>query len=410
MLFILHVLGIFNLQVDLGANLAFRANLVKQIFVDGALPSAILGLDFIVFIAAGMMLSVCLPRLTPMSASAATALATVGTIYVAYANPQATFVPMEYTLLMILVLFVIHVLTGYFIENRARQQLIDVFAQYVPPEVVKNINKRPEAFSLAGEAKTLTVFFCDIKDFSAISEQLDPRQLAQVLNKYLTAMTDILHRYGATIDKYMGDAIMAFWGAPIPQTDHATRALRAALAMQQRLVTLRAEFEQRQWPVIEVGIGVNTGVMNVGNMGSSYRVAYTVVGDEVNLGARIEALTRRYCVNIIVSAATMQANPDYIFRELDHVRVKGKGVPTRIYEPVCATERLHEPQRVLLKQHDQALNAYYEQDWPGAEQLFKELLASEEQPAYYAYMLTRVKSFKANGAPSGWDGITNHAA
>ena len=338
-----------SFPLNLGPAIQFNHHPLGALLSGANASQGIFAADGVSFLCVGAFLCVLLPLLNPIKASVITFIAVLPPLAVEYATPGvAHLIPMEYTLLMTLVLFSVNVLINYFLDTHEKQKIISMFGQYVPPQIVEAISRSPKAFSLEAEDRELTVLFCDIRDFSAISERLDPRQLAQLLNQYFT---DILHRHGATIDKYMGDEIMAFWGAPLEQADHPVRALESGLAMLEALHGLNATFEKRGLPTIDIGVGINTGVMNVGNMGSRYRIAYTVVGDAVNLGARLEGLTRIYDTKIIVSESTMAANPDYEFRELDHVRVKGKGQATRIFEPVGQRATLTAKQKTSIKKH-----------------------------------------------------------
>ena len=241
---------------------------------------------------------------------------------------------LQYLLLAVLLLVVVNAIVRSFGENRAKQRLLHLLGQYAPPEVVASLSRQPQEIPLKGEARELTVLFSDIKNFTAISEQMDPAQLTEMLSAYFSAMTDILHHHGATLDKYMGDAIMAFWGAPMTQPDHAKRALMAALDIQKGLVDLRREFKLKDWPELWVGIGINTGVVRVGNLGSKYRVNYTVIGEPVNLAFHLERLTRTYNTSIIVSESTRREVQEMFFRELGLVEMKGKQGAIRIYEPI----------------------------------------------------------------------------
>jgi len=202
---------------------------------------------------------------------------------------------------------------------------------------------------------------------------------------------------------------MAFWGAPLDQPDHLAKALKAGLEMLEAIHGLNATFEKRGLPTIDIGIGINTGVMSVGNMGPKYRIAYTVVGDPVNLGARLEGLTRIYDTKIIVSETTMAANADYEFRELDHVRVKGKGQATRIYEPVGQGSALSPKQKAAIKEHQQAIEAYYGADWSIAERLFADLDSQQDGSRYYVVMRNRILELSARNDPN-FDGITSFNA
>lgn len=403
-IFLLNALGVLHFSIFEVTGLQFHSNLLSDILRYGNLPPALQRADFIVFLLCGAILCLLLPAASPITASAITFASMIVAFYVAYQN-AARFgvVPLEFTLLTILILFSINVLFGYFIETHQKQRIIDIFGQYVPPAVVQTIASQPEKLNLQGEARELSVMFCDIKDFSSMSEQLTPADLAELLNTYFTEMTDVLREHGATIDKYIGDAIMAFWGAPIARTDHANDALNAGLAMIDHLPKLRTIFDRHGWPYLDIGVGINTGIMNVGNMGSRYRLAYTVIGDAVNLAARYEALTRLYGTQVIVGETTRMANPGVNFRELDHVRVKGKGMATRLYEPIVNSETFS-PER--LAEHKRALNAYYAADWQNAEQGFASLQAQTADQTYYPLMRDRIR-LKQLTPNLEFDGITS---
>lgn len=295
---------------------------------------------------------------------------------------------MEYSLLVMLMLFGMNVLLTYFSETQKKQKLINLFSRYVPPDIVDEVSKHPELIDLDGELKPLTIIFCDLKDFTGISEQLNPKQLVSMLNSYFTTLSVILYQYGATIDKYIGDSVMAFWGAPIAHEDHAQRAVLAALDMHKALVELKKELITQGLPATDMGVGINSGLVNVGNMGSIYRLNYTVIGDAVNLSSRFERLTRVYQIPTIVGEETMQGAKDVAFRELDTVVVKGRSHNVRIYQPICRLDELTESQSSNLE-------SYYAKDFEKAEILFKQLATESEAEAYYRYMLEKV-SFSKN--------------
>lgn len=407
--FVLSSAGLLELRIAVDTDFSVHRRLAQQLLAEGRLPAVFGSRDFLVFITVGVLLAVALPALSPLGACALTVAAAALPFWLAWQFPvRPEYVPLELSLLMILVLFVVNVLAGWFSEVRAKRSIVGVFGQYVPPQVVQTLSEQPERLVLEGEARELSVFFSDIKNFSGISEHLDPRELARMLNTYFTLMTDILYRHEATIDKYIGDAIMAFWGAPLPQPDHAARALAAAVDMQRKMVEVRREFTARGWPEIHVGIGINTGIMNVGNMGSRFRIAYTVVGDAVNLGARIEQLTRGYDVEIIVSETTRAVIGGYLFRELDYVRVKGKHLPTRLFEPVCREEDADAGMRADLDLHRRGIEAYYRRDWASARELFARMKAGGRfNSRYYDTMLARIAKLEHDPPPADWDGVTN---
>ena len=352
------------------------------------MPSVLQSMEFNVLVCIGIVMSILLPVLKPVQASLLTVICTIPPIYINAANPlRKPLIPMEYSLLIILMIYAINVLFTYFNETRNKQKIIEVFGQYIPPELVNEISRQPEAMNLDGESRKLTVFFCDLINFSGVAEQLNPKQLVMLLNEYFTAMTSILYKHGATIDKYIGDSIMAFWGAPIPQHDHARRAVIASFEMHAEIKRLSGEFIKKGWPGPTMGIGINTGFMNVGNMGSKYRVSYTVIGDAVNLGSRLQTLTRTYHVPTVVGEETALNTEDVVFMELDTVVARGKRKQTRIYHPVCMKADLTDAVGNALELHKEALENYYAGHFEAARNQFSELQASSVWDLYYSQML-----------------------
>lgn len=352
------------------------------------MPTVLKSMEFNVLLVTGVIMSLLLPVLKPVSASILTFLCTIAPIYISAAYPhRKPLVTMEYSLLIILMLYAINVLFTYFNETRSKQKIIDIFGQYIPPALVSEISKHPESMSLDGDSRKLTVFFCDLINFSGVAEQLNPKQLVMLLNEYFTAMTSILYKHGATIDKYIGDSIMAFWGAPLIQEDHARRAVLASFEMHVEIKRLSEEFIRKGWPGPDMGVGINTGMMNVGNMGSKYRVSYTVIGDAVNLGSRLQTLTRSYHVPTIVGEETAQNIDDMVFRELDTVTVRGKRKQSRIYQPVCLKSDMDEGLRGRLTAHKEALESYYAGNYTAARKQFAELQDTATQDLYYPHMI-----------------------
>ncbi|MDF3818909.1 adenylate/guanylate cyclase domain-containing protein [Leptospira sp. 96542] len=226
------------------------------------------------------------------------------------------------------------------------------FSKFVSKDVVDELLKHPDNLALGGSKREITIFFSDVRGFTTISEQLGPEDLVKLLNEYLSAMTDIIIEYKGTIDKYMGDAIMAFWGAPVPLEDHAYYACVAALAQLDYLKVLQQKWAERNVPVIDIGCGLNSGPAVVGNMGSSHRMEYTCMGDTINLGSRLEGSNKMYTTNVIISEYTYEKVKDRVIaRELDLVRVKGKTQPVRIYELIGITnpEDMEKMKRPLQK-------------------------------------------------------------
>lgn len=341
----------------------------------------------------GFAMSVILPVSTPVLAAIITVLFSLPQLFISLVlQPPGLVLPLEYSLLTMLVLFAINALMAYFIETHSKQKLLQVFGQYVPPEVVAEINRQPGQLDMTGVSKRLTVFFCDLQNFSNVGEQLNPKQLTLLLNEYFTVMTEILYQHGATIDKYIGDSIMAFWGAPLDQPDHAERAVKASFQMQSAIEQLSASFIKKGWPGPAMGIGINTGLMNVGNMGSKYRVAYTVIGDAVNVAARIESLTRQYGVPTLVSEATRNECKNIVFREVDIVQVKGKFNTTKIYQPVCMLADLTDELNKRLTLHQNGIEYYQNRDFDEAARLFRKLRDTDRNDTLYSSLLKLISS------------------
>ena len=259
----------------------------------------------------------------------------------------------------------------FFFEEREKRKVRGAFTQYVPPGLISQIMQHPELLRLGGEEKELTALFSDIRGFTAMSEGLSPTALVEILNEYLSEMTDVIFKHWGTLDKYIGDAIMAFWGAPYPQDDHAVRACRAALEMQQTLIKLQSRWEQQGRPRIEIGVGINTGAMVVGNMGSNRRFNYTVMGDNVNLASRLEGTNKTFNTRLIISDYTYQSVcKEMLVRELDLIRVKGKLKPVKIFELV-GTLADSDQHRDRLDRFHRGLEAYRGGQWAMAHEIFE---------------------------------------
>ncbi len=288
---------------------------------------------------------------------------------------------------------------GLATEGREKAYLRGVFGQYVSDQVVDRILADPSRARLGGERKELTVLFSDIRGFSQIAEGLAPEELAEFLGEYLTPMTDLVLASGGTLDKYIGDAIMAVWGAPVDTPDHAARACEVALKMQERLVELNRGWKRDGKPPVTIGIGLNTGPMAVGNMGSSARFEYTVLGDNVNLGSRLEALTKDYGVAVLVGEATAKAAGDrFTFREIDVVRVKGRVTAAPVFELVG---RAGDPPKIDLEAWTEGLAQYRARAFAEAKATFERLA---DDPAA-TVMARRCEVLISEPPPGDWDGV-----
>lgn len=244
--------------------------------------------------------------------------------------------PLAGPLLLLATLFVWHVFLGYFLESRDRRRLASLFGQYVPPELVERMARDPVRYGMQGRSAVLTVMFADLRGFTALSETMPPAELAALINEFLSEMTDIVRAHGGTLDKYVGDAVMAFWGAPVGDEAHARHAVEAALAMQAALPALNERFIKRGWPALSLGIGINSGPMVVGDLGSRHRRAYTVLGDAVNVAARLQELSSHYGAGIVLGQATRQALGEGHCHELDTVTLRGRRTPETIFVPRMA--------------------------------------------------------------------------
>jgi adenylate cyclase len=386
-----------------------HANLIAGI-LEGRImqkPAYVQGAEIILLLVFGVALSLTLPLLGPL----AEALTTLGalTLYTAinmlcWIKGQLVL-PLASGLVLITLLFIIDMFYGYFIENRGKRQLTGLFGQYVPPELVDEMADDPERYSLEAVSREMTVLFSDVRGFTTISEGMNPTALSELMNEVLTPMTRVIHEHRGTIDKYMGDAIMAFWGAPVPDREHARHAILAALRMIQKLDSVNAGFKQRGWPAIRIGIGINTGTMTVGNMGSEFRMAYTVMGDSVNLGSRLEGLTKTYGVDVIVSETTKAAMPELVYRELDMVRVKGKDKPVSIFEPLGPAADIPKNLQDELEIYKQALKYYRTQQWDLSELQFLNLAKAATRPHLYQMYAQRIADFRNNPPGKNWDGV-----
>lgn len=302
-------------------------------------------------------------------------------------------------------------LAQYLTEAHSRKQLKSIFGQYVPPEIVDEMSRNPNGnFSVDGESRELSVLFCDIRGFTTISESLAADELKQLLNRFFTPMTRIIFEKRGTIDKYVGDMIMAFWGAPVQDPGHGQHAVEAALAMLDQVVAMRPEISARNWPEVNIGIGINTGVMNVGDMGSEYRRAYTVIGDAVNLGARLEGLTKYYGVRLIVSEATAAGLEGLLLRCLDRVKVKGKHEPVTIYEPVGLSASVTGEMVKEVVASNTALNYYFVGDLDKAYSAFQVLQQAAPERRLFSLYLERISALQSQGIGPDWDGVFEHTS
>lgn len=294
----------------------------------------------------------------------------------------------------------------YLTEERGKKELRQTFQKYVSPAIVEEILSHPKNIELGGKKMNLTVMFSDVRGFTTISEKLDPRALSDLLNSYLTPMTEIVFKNQGTLDKYMGDAIMAFFGAPIAYKDHAKHACRCALQSVQKLEELQKEYERKGLPMIDIGIGLNSGEVSVGNMGSQTVRSYTVMGDAVNLASRLEGINKQYGTRIILSEMTYaEVKDNFICREVDWVRVKGKVLPVKIYE-LIAEEKVSEAKVIeMLKWFEEGYNNYHAKAWSKGLDCFSKALDLNPRDEVSKLYVERCRDYLHQPPEDGWDGV-----
>ena len=365
------------------------------------------GIEAVLLLLVAGLMALLYPRLGPLAGGLLVLGIMVGLTALAFIAWASNFItPLGIPVVFVLTLFLAQMLYSYFGESRGKRDLAKRFGQYVPPEIVAEMAANPEAALMKTENRNMTVLFSDIRSFTTISERFKdrPEELSALMNEFLGALTEVVFRHRGTVDKYMGDAVMAFWGAPLPDGQHALHALEAAMEFPAALRRLDAGFEQRGWPRLQIGVGVNSGDMRVGNMGSELRFTYTVLGDTVNTGSRLEGATKRYGVAIICGDATRAAVPDWAFRELDLVKVKGKNEPVAIWEPLGPKDALDPGLKQDLTRLRQALRALRAQRWDEAEREFFGLSRSGRPHPMYELYLGRIAEYRLHPPPPDWDG------
>lgn len=370
-------------------------------------PPYVLGANVLLMLAIGVSLAILLPLLSPVYGT----LLTVGVLSLTilvngmlWASGNLAL-PLAGDLILVAALFALNMTYGYFTTERTKRQITGLFGQYVPSEVVDEMSKNPEQVSMEGESREMTILFSDVRGFTTISEGLEPKDLALLMNEFLTPLSRVIYGHRGTIDKYMGDCIMAFWGAPLADARHAYHAVLSGLEMQRQLGLLQPHFKERGWPEIHIGVGINTGRVSVGNMGSEVRVAYTVMGDAVNLASRLEGITKEYGAGVLVGETTKAEAPEFVYRELDLVRVKGKDKPVAIFEPVGLVGEVAEGLLEEIKLFHQALRMYRKQEWDKVEMQIFNLQRMSPQSRLYEVYAERVAYYRNNPPSENWDGV-----
>jgi adenylate cyclase len=364
-------------------------------------------LDICALIIFGLLIGIAIPRLKAVQGIL------LSFFIVAFFVAANTFIfasfniwlNLIYPVLTMIVIYLGITIHRYITEEREKKKIKGAFQYYLTASVINEMLKDPTKLKLGGDKKDLSVLFSDIRGFTSISEKLTPEELVHLLNEYLTAMTNVVFKYDGLLDKYMGDAIMAVFGAPLDQPDHPLKACRTALGMMEELEILQKKWEGEGRPVLNIGVGVNTGDMVVGNMGSEMRFDYTVMGDSVNLGSRLEGINKEYGTNIIISEYTYEAVKDVLFcRELDSVRVKGKKLPVRIFE-LMGEKKDAEKWGNFVSLFEDGLLKYKQGLWDGAIECFQKALETRpHDPPTHLY-IGRCQALKENPPEGPWDGV-----
>lgn len=378
----------------------------NRVFVS---PDYAVGYEVAVLLMAGLLLAVTLPLVSAPRAvmiSVAVVLAVIGLNFWLY-GAHRLVLPLASALVMAATSFALNMSYGYFVESRSKRELAHLFGTYVPPELVDEMVKDPDRYSMKAHSKEMTVMFCDMRGFTKLSENLEPTQVQELLNEVFSRLTEVIRGNRGTIDKYMGDCVMAFWGAPVETSDHPYLAVKTAMEIAQTVSVLNQDHRARGLPEIGVGVGVNTGIMCVGDMGSDIRRAYTVIGDAVNLGSRLEGLSRIYGVDAVVSESTRKLVPQFAWAELDKVRVKGKDQSVSIFCPIARADELSAEQGQEIKTWTSFLKAYRSQDWEQSDILMLNLLRMNAKKYLYQLYSERVASMRLLPFDPKWDGATN---
>jgi adenylate cyclase len=363
--------------------------------------------DGITILFLGSLIGFVVPRLSPVKGMLFALMLFTLHILSSYwlFSHQRIWASMVYPLLAGVLVYTCMTVYHYMTEERERKKIRGAFSYYVSSSVVNEMLKNPEKLKLGGDKRDLSVLFSDIRGFTTISEGLAPEELVHLLNEYLTVMTNVVFKYDGTLDKYMGDAVMAIYGAPLDQPDHPHRACRSALDMIEELKRLNEKWIREGKRPLDIGIGINTGMMMVGNMGSEQRFDYTVMGDAVNLGSRLEGANKNYKTNILISEFTQERVKDaFVCMELDSVQVKGKLKPVRIFQLVGGDEVPRIRKEAIAIFH-QGLQLYKKQKWEEAIDRFRTASAMDQTlPAADLYT-TRCLDLKQNPPGPDWNGV-----
>jgi len=380
-------------------------NILHSNFLHRSSATSLLDICAIVFF--GLLIGIVVPRVKAvqgmvLSLLVLTSFVLIDTLIFSRYNLWLNII---YPVLTMMTIYLGITVYRYVTEEREKKKIRGAFQYYLTASVINEMLKDPSKLKLGGDKKDLTVLFSDIRGFTTISEKMTPEDLVHFLNEYLTAMTNLVFKYDGLLDKYMGDAIMAVFGAPLDQPDHAVRACRTALGMMEELRKLQKKWEEEGRPFLDIGIGINTGDMVVGNMGSDMRFDYTVMGDSVNLGSRLEGINKEYGTNIVISEYTYAAIRDALLcRELDSVRVKGKKLPVKIYE-LLGEKKDSANWEKYVSLFEKGLSKYKQGLWDEAIAAFRKVIEVRQDDAPAKMYIDRCEELKKNPPEGPWDGV-----
>lgn len=363
----------------------------------------------------GLLISLLVPRLT--AARGVILFLTIinlayFAVFIAYTRYKYVIDPV-YPLLAAIGTYIGVTLSSFYLTETERSRIRNAFSMYLSPDMVKQVSENPDSLTLGGQERELTILFLDIRGFSRLSEQMTPFEITTFLNNFLTPMTDILQKHNATIDKYMGDAIVAFWNAPLDDPDHVKNSAQAVLKIQEKLSDLNRTYILQQdfeWPGnVQIGVGLNTGICCVGNLGSEQRFSYSMIGDAANLASRIEGLTKQYGVQNLIGNTTAERLNDFAVLEIDIVNVVGRTTPEPIFVILEETELLDNvTMSTLYNKHQSFLTEYRNQSWDLAVSIAQDLKTAYSSlglEKYYAMMIDRIETYKQDPPASDWDGV-----
>jgi len=405
--------GIYDMRVtpfsSVYPGLEIHANLVDSILSQDFLyqPEWSRIFDLSAIVASGIFLGLVLPLVGAIPGAISAAAVFFGYMFLCQYlfSTQGWILNLVYPLSVMLLLYLSITMYRYLVENKQKRFIKDAFSTYLAPSVVKQLIDSPENLVLGGEERQITAFFSDVQGFTSISEKLTPHELVELLNEYLTEMTDIILEHEGTVDKFEGDAIIAFFGAPNILPNHAERACHSTIGMQKRLAELRENWAKENKPMLHMRIGLCTGAAVVGNMGSKSRMDYTMMGDTVNTAARLEGVNKVYGTYSMIADETYKAAGERVAtRELDSINVVGKAEPVIIYQVLGYTEDVNEQTTETVERYARGLAAYRDRRWDEAISHFKKALDVTPDDSPSQTMQARCQEYKEDPPPEDWNG------